>query len=118
MVDQITPVGTAPLLSATVSAKPAPMRSAPSRAPGGQAGRVVIKEETVAQVNQHLQEAQTDLKLQVDGASGRTVFQVVQQGTGEVVLQIPSEEILAMSRRMRELGGQPGSSGALVDKKG
>ncbi len=119
MVDKITPVGTTPLLSATVAAtKPATLRPAPSRAPGGQVGRVTIKEETVAQVNQHLQQAQTDLKLQVDGASGRTVFQVVQQGTGEVVLQIPSEEILAMSRRMRELGGQQGSSGALVDRKG
>jgi len=72
----------------------------------------------VAQVNQHLQQAQTDLKLQFDSASGRTVFQVVQQGTGEVVLQVPSEEVLGMSRRVREMEGQAGASGALVDKEG
>jgi uncharacterized FlaG/YvyC family protein len=69
----------------------------------------------VAQVNQHLQAAQTELKLQVDTGSGRTVFQVVQQGTGEVVLQVPSAEVLGMSRRMREIEGQ---TGALVDKEG
>jgi len=46
------------------------------------------------------------------------VYQVVQQGTGEVVLQIPSEEVLGMSRRLRELEGQGQSSGALVDKEG
>jgi uncharacterized FlaG/YvyC family protein len=71
----------------------------------------------VAQVNQHLQQAQTDLKLQVDAGSGRTVFRIVQQGTGEVILQLPSAEILGMSRRMRELEGQTGASGALVDKE-
>ena len=118
MVDQITAVGTAPLVSASIAAKPVAHRITPNRGSGGQVVRAVAQEETVAQVNQHLQLAQTDLKLQVDGASGRTVFQVVQQGTGEVVLQIPSEEILAMSRRMRELGDQAGSSGALLDRKG
>jgi uncharacterized FlaG/YvyC family protein len=71
----------------------------------------------VAQVNQHLQQTQTDLKLQVDTASGRTVFQIIQQGTGEVVLQVPSAEVLGMSRRMRDMEGQPGASGALVDKE-
>ena len=70
------------------------------------------------QVNQHLDQTQTDLKLQVDPGSGRTVFQVVQQSTGEVVLQVPSAEVLGMSRRMRDLEGQAGASGALVDQEG
>ncbi len=72
----------------------------------------------VAQVNQHLQQAQPELKLQVDAGSGRTVFQVIQQGTGQVVMQVPSEEVLGMSRRLRELEGQAGASGALVDREG
>jgi flagellar protein FlaG len=72
----------------------------------------------VAQVNQHLQQAQTDLKLQVDSASGRTVFQVIEQGTGEVVMQVPSEEVLGISRRVREMEGQAKASGALMDKEG
>jgi uncharacterized FlaG/YvyC family protein len=72
----------------------------------------------VAQVNQALQQAAPELKLQVDAGSGRTVYQVIQQGTGEVVLQIPSEEVLGVSRRLRELGGQSQSSGAFVDQEG
>jgi flagellar protein FlaG len=72
----------------------------------------------VAQVNQVLQQAQPELKLQLDAGSGRTVFQVVQQGTGQVILQVPSEEVLGMSRRVRELEGQARASGALVDKEG
>ncbi|MBK8794402.1 MAG: flagellar protein FlaG [Holophaga sp.] len=78
----------------------------------------VGQEVAVAQVNHHLQQAQTNLKLQVDQGSGRMVFQVVQQGTGEVVLQVPSEEVLEMSRRLRALEGQTKASGALVDTKG
>ena len=70
----------------------------------------------VAQINQHLQQSQPDLKLQVDAASGRTVFQVVQQGTGQVLLQVPSAEVLGMSRRIRDMAGQD-ASGALVDKE-
>lgn len=72
----------------------------------------------VAQVNQHLQQTQSDLKLQVDPDSGRTIFQVVQQGTGRVLLQVPSAEVLGMSRRLRELETQTRGSGALVDKEG
>jgi flagellar protein FlaG len=78
----------------------------------------VSQDAAVAQVNQHLQQTQTDLKLEVDPGSGRTVFQVIQQGTGEVVLQVPSAEVLGMSRRMRDLESQTGASGALVDKEG
>ena len=107
------PAGAAAALSAPVAPRPAPVRSQAAQArPSGS------QDAAVAQVNQHLQQAQTDLKLQVDAGSGRTVFQVVQQGTGEVVLQIPSEEVLGMSRRVREMEGQPGASGALVDKEG
>jgi uncharacterized FlaG/YvyC family protein len=72
----------------------------------------------VAQVNQHLQQTQSDLKLQVDPDSGRTIFQVVQQGTGRVLLQVPSAEVLGMSRRLREMQAQARSSGALVDQQG
>ena len=118
MVSQVSPIGSAPLL--TVGASPAPVaaRPAPARSASAPASKPGSQEAAVAQVNQHLQQAQTELKLQVDSGSGRTVFQVVQQGTGALVLQIPSEEVLGMSRRIRELDGQTGASGALVDKKG
>lgn len=117
MVNQITPAGTPPMPSAAPAAQPASPRPAPARAavsPGRPAGNPVA---AAAVVNQHLAQAQPELKLRVDSASGRTVFQVVQQGTGKVLLQVPSEEVLGMSRRVREMLNQ-NDAGTLVDKEG
>lgn len=121
MVNQITPTGSSPILSAAASPQPVAARPAPAKARATQQTQPAdsgSQAAAVAKVNQHLQQTQTDLKLQVDDGSGRLVFQVVQQGTGEVILQVPSEEVLGMSRRVRELEGQAGASGALVDKEG
>ena len=117
MTSQITSVGSAPFQSGGAVSAPV-VRSAPALTPAAQVQGAGSQEVAVAQVNQHLQQSQTDLKLEVDAGSGRTVFQVVQQGTGQVVMQVPSAEVLGMSRRMREMEGQTGASGALVDKKG
>lgn len=103
-----TSTGTAP--------QPIAVRPPAARLPGAQTPGSL--DAAVTQVNQHLQLAQTEMKLQVDAGSGRTVFQIIQQGTGAVVLQVPSAEVLGMSRRIRELEGQTGASGALVDKEG
>ena len=97
--------------SAGSPAAPRSQASIPVAGPGAQ-------DAALAQVNQHLQQSQSDLKLQLDSGSGRTVFQVVQQGTGQVLFQVPSAEILGMSRRVREMQSQVGGSGALVDKEG
>lgn len=118
MANPISPLGSPPAVaSGTATVKPVSSRPAPaaSSAVKGSAGSPT---EAAAQVNQHLQQAQPALKLQVDAGSGRTVYQVVQQGTGEVVLQIPSEEVLGMSRRLRELENQGQASGTLVDQEG
>ncbi len=124
MVDQITlgsgyPLttsgGAAPAITQRPAtgnvATPRTEASAVAPSPGAQ-------EAAVAQVNQHLQQAQSELKLQVDSGSGRTVFQVIQQGTGQVLFQVPSAEVLGMSRRVREMQTQASGSGALVDKEG
>ncbi len=120
MANPISPLGSSPVV-ATGAALPKPVSAQPAPAPASSPAIQASGSSpaaVVAQVNQHLQQAQPELKLQVDAGSGRTVYRVVQQGTGEVVLQIPSEEVLGMSRRLRELGGQAQSSGALVDKEG
>jgi flagellar protein FlaG len=128
MVDQISLVGS----SFPVLGSGAPQVAAPRPAPGGtstagaapaQAGAAQdsgpgAHDAAVAQVNQHLQQGQSDLRLQVDPDSGRTIFQIVQEGTGQVLLQVPSAEILGMSRRLQELEAQTRGSGALVDKQG
>ena len=116
MTGQVTSIPSAPVLAAGTVVAPVRTGATRASAPKGSAsGGSGSPEAAVAQVNQHLEQAQTDLKMQVDADSGRTVFRVVQQGTGEVVLQVPSEEVLGMSRRVREMEGQ---TGALVDQKG
>lgn len=113
MASQITPITSGPAPAARPA--PASVRNAPTRGPAAEASASSTQEAAVAQVNQHLEQTQTELKLQVDAESGRTVFQVVQQDTGEVVLQVPSAEVLGMSRRVRDLEGQ---AGGLLDKEG
>lgn len=69
-------------------------------------------------VNSHLQEAGSELKFQVDKETGRTVFKVINPKNGEVILQVPSEEMLALARNLRALDKQEGASGVLMDKEG
>ncbi|WLT33550.1 flagellar protein FlaG [Geothrix sp. PMB-07] len=113
----LTQVATAPP-NASV-AKPAPSVAGNDPIQAGESNqRVSGPTETasaVAHINQHLGQAQSDLKMHMDPASGRPVYQVIQQGTGQVLLQVPSAEVLGMSRRMRDLEGQ---AGGLVDKQG
>jgi flagellar protein FlaG len=55
----------------------------------------------VEQINAALQDARRDLRFNVDDELGRVIVQVVQQSTGEVVRQIPSEEALAIAQQLR-----------------
>ena len=118
MTNQISTVGSAPILLAGAAPAPVAARPAPARTSGAPVPKTGSPEVAIAQVNQHLQQAEPSLKLQVDAGSGRTVYQVIQQSTGEVVLQVPSAEVLGMSRRVRELEGQTGANGALLDQEG
>lgn len=75
-------------------------------------------EHALAQINSHLQQSATDLKIQVDKTTGRTVFKVIDENTGKVVLQVPSEEVLALARNLRALDPKLGASGVLMDRQG
>jgi len=59
-------------------------------------------QEAVVQLNQHVQQIQRDLLFSVDDSSGRTVVQVVNSETDEIVRQIPSEEVLRILRHLQE----------------
>jgi hypothetical protein len=121
MVEQIAHVSGPTKLSGggslqTIDGRPAPASVPAAQAPAPAAAGPASQDAAVAQVNQHLQ--QSDLKLEVDPGSNRTVFQIIQKGTGQVLLQFPSEEVLGMSRRIRALAAKEGAPGALVDKEG
>ncbi len=50
----------------------------------------------VNQINEFVQSVQRDLLFSMDDDSGRTVIKVMDRSTGELVRQIPSEEVLAL----------------------
>ena len=115
MSSEIAISGSAPVVASSPAPRTAAVRPAPAKGASVPVSGSGSTQEAAAQVGQHLEQARPELKLQVDSGSGRTVFQVVQQGTGQVIMQVPSEEILGMSRRLREADGQHGT---LVDKEG
>ena len=126
MVDQLTSLSGTPMLAVSAALQATSSRSTSGPAPvatsspqaKASAPSSGSQDAAVAQVNQHLQQTQSDLKIQVDRGSGRAVFQVVQEGTGQVLFQVPSAEVLGMSRRVRELQAESMNAGVLVDKQG
>jgi len=132
MADQVNPTGSlAPGLSGALMAATAPrpasvnVRSAKNaetqpQGPGSQsvADASVSPETAMEQLNSHLQQTNSQLQFQVDKETGRTIYKVVSKNSGQVLLQVPSEEVLAMARNLRAMEKQPGTSGVLVDKEG
>ncbi|WP_446810000.1 flagellar protein FlaG [Methylomonas sp. 2BW1-5-20] len=59
--------------------------------------------------NSILQATQRNLQFKVDDATKEVVVKIVDSDSGELVRQIPSEEMLAFIRRMQELQGDQGS---------
>ena len=79
----------------------APMQAQPA-APAISAEQVHRAVETI---NRHLEAAAQDLRFSVDDTTGKTVVRVVDTSTGEVIRQVPSEELLAISRSIDRLQG-------------
>ncbi len=69
------------------------------------------KNELVKKLNTTLQTFDTNVSLEWNDKIKRTVIRVVDNDTGKVVRQIPSEDLLRLSERITEL------LGALYDKK-
>jgi len=69
-------------------------------------------------LNNYLEKANSEIQFQVDKSTGRTVFQIINQSSGAVVMQVPSEEILAMARNLQALDKSQEASGVLVNKEG
>lgn len=72
----------------------------------------------VQDVKAYLQQLPSELQFQVDKGSGRFYFKVVNPATREVIRQVPSEEVLAMARKLRALTDTKSASGVLMDKEG
>ncbi len=60
-------------------------------------------EQAVAQIQQYIAQSERDLQFRVDDATGRTVVSVY-GGSGELIRQFPSEEILSIAATLQEQG--------------
>jgi flagellar protein FlaG len=72
----------------------------------------------VQDVKNYLQQLPSELQFGVDKGSGSFYFKVVNPATREVIRQVPSEEVLAMARKLREFANPKTASGVLMDKEG
>ena len=68
-------------------------------------------EVVVQQLQEFVQTLSKDIAFSVDEDSGRNVVKVTNKETGELVRQIPSEEVLQLATRLSE------ATGLLVDTK-
>ncbi|WAR45413.1 flagellar protein FlaG [Methylomonas rapida] len=67
-----------------------------------------IVKKAVDEGNSLLQVVNRNLQFKVDETTKELVVKVVDSESGELVRQIPSEEVLAFIQRMQELEGQQG----------
>ncbi|MGH8596150.1 MAG: flagellar protein FlaG [Gammaproteobacteria bacterium] len=95
---------------AALAAKPTQNRqdrSEPAATPATAAtatGRKAL-EEALGNLSAHVQNLQRSLRFSVDEESGETIVKVFDTETKEVIRQIPSEELLAISNRLRSAAG-------------
>lgn len=61
------------------------------------------------EANSMLQAVNRNLEFKVDDSTNKVVVKIVDSKSGEVVRQIPSEEVMAFIKRMQELEGNQGS---------
>lgn len=59
----------------------------------------------VSEINQALKTLATNLRFEVDDESGRTLVKVVDQDSGEVLRQVPSEATIRIARSLDNMVG-------------
>jgi flagellar protein FlaG len=86
---------------AAPAAEPRPASSAPPVAPAQPDLQDRIR--AAAQLLQEfVQQSGRDVKFSVDGGSDRMVVRIFNRATGELVRQVPSEEVLRVAALLRE----------------
>jgi flagellar protein FlaG len=96
--------------SATRPVLPAGGENRPSE-PANPADAATVSQ-VVSRLNDYVQTLRRDLVFRVDEETDKVVVTVVDPETGEVIRQIPSEEVMAVARVLGEL-----QQGVLIDAK-
>ena len=74
-------------------------------------------EKAVSQLKAYVQNTQRDMDFSVDDVTGRVVVRVIDSQSEEVIRQIPSEEMLAISRHLSESLENEEPKGFLIELK-
>ena len=80
-----------------------------------------VPADQLAAAVKHLQDyfqPDQNVTMQVDHATGESYVKIVDAKTKQLVLQIPSKEVLAMAQKLREMAYPQSASGVLVDHQG
>jgi flagellar protein FlaG len=56
-------------------------------------------------MDRYVRSMQNELEIKVDDESGKIVVKVISNDTGEVIREIPSEEMLKLAAKMEEMAG-------------
>lgn len=90
-------------------------RAAVSKAVGEarEASRVDL-DAVVEQLNAYTQNLQRSLQFSVDDSTGRSIIRIMDRETQELIRQIPSDEILAISRHIEQLIASDDTRGLLI----
>jgi flagellar protein FlaG len=110
------PATVASLTAATVAAD-STGKATPSSSNGQDQASATSFAEAVEQLQDYFQPQQT-VSLNVDKSSGESIVKIVDAKTKQLILQIPSKEVLAMAQKLREQGSPQDSPGILVDQQG
>ncbi len=78
-------------------------RSRDGTAPVEAHGEVSDISTLASEVKSQLKSLNTEVRVAVDGDSGNIVFKIIDSETNDLIKQIPSEEMLEISRRLSEL---------------
>ncbi len=62
-----------------------------------------VTEDVVNELNEAILGVRRELKFSIDKDSGRAIVQVWDSETGDMIRQLPSDEVLAVSRHIREM---------------
>lgn len=71
-------------------------------------------DQAVTRINSVIQNVQRDLSFNLDEDSGRTVISVVDSKSGKLIRQIPSEEVLAIVRHLKDMEENAAGQGEMA----
>ncbi|MFZ7112560.1 MAG: flagellar protein FlaG [Desulfatiglandales bacterium] len=79
---------------------------------GGREESAKLREETRSKIERiaqamdnYVKSIQRELEIKVDGATGKVIVRVLSRESGEVIREIPPEEMLNLAAKMEEMTG-------------